>query len=315
MINHPVGCGERSEPHRCLDITATLVRFPALTTPYVLLFALALLFTATARAEINVTDDAGITLKLAAPAQRIISLSPHITELLYAAGAGDRLIAAVDYSDYPEAARALPRIGDATRIDLERLLMLNPDLIIAWGSGTPARELDGVRRLGLPLYLSEPRRLDNIGDQLRRFGQLAGTEAAAASAALNYESQLAALRARYADKARVPVFYQLSQEPLLSVNGQHIISDVLTLCGAQNLFAELPALTPHLGVEAVIAAQPAAVIFALYPGESAANVEAFWKGYGLADATRYIGIPADFIHRSTPRILEGVERICSGLNG
>jgi len=290
-----------------------VVRFALLTTPYVLLFAVALLFTDTARAEISVTDDAGITLKLAAPAQRIVSLSPHVTELLYAAGAGDRIIAAVDYSNYPAAARDLPRIGDAIRIDLERLLMLKPDLIIAWGSGTPARELDGVRRLDLPLYLSEPRRLDNIGDQLRRFGQLAGTEVIAESAAVDYERQLANLRVRYADQQRVPVFYQLSQEPLLSVNRQHIISDVLTLCGAENLFADLPALTPHLGVEAVIAAQPAAVIFALYPGESAADVEAFWAGYGLAGTTRYIGIPGDYIHRPTPRILEGVERICSGL--
>ena len=273
----------------------------------------ALLYAVTAQADIRVTDDADITLRLPAPAQRIVSLSPHITELLYAAGAGDRLIAAVAYSDYPAAARKLPRIGDATRIDLERLLMMQPDLIIAWGSGTPVRELEAVRRLGLPLYLSEPRRLDDIGEQLRRFGELAGTAARAELAATAYEQRLAALRLRYAGRIPVPVFYQLAQQPLLTVNREHIITDVLTLCGADNLFSDQPALTPHPSIEAVLVAQPAAVIFALYPGETAAAVEAFWRHYGVADTTRYLGIPGDYIHRSTPRILEGVERICNGL--
>lgn len=273
----------------------------------------ALLYAVTAQADIRVTDDAGITLSLPAPAQRIVSLSPHITELLYAAGAGDRVIAAVAYSDYPAAARKLPRIGDATRIDLERLLMMQPDLIIAWGSGTPVRELEAVRRLGLALYLSEPRRLDDIGEQLRRFGQLAGTTARAELAATAYEQQLAALRLRYAGRIPVPVFYQLAQQPLLTVNREHIITDVLTLCGAHNLFSDQPALTPHPSIEAVLVAQPAAVVFALYPGETAAAVEAFWRDYGLVGTTRYISIPGDYIHRSTPRILEGVERICNGL--
>lgn len=280
---------------------------------YLIVLVVALLFAVPARAEIHVTDDAGTTLTLTEPAQRIVSLSPHITELLYAAGAGDRLIAAVAYSDFPAAARKLPRIGDATRIDLERLVILQPDLVIAWGSGTPARELEGVRRLSLPLYLSEPRRLDNIGDQLRRFGQLAGTAARAEVAALAYEQQLATLRVRYVGRATVPVFYQLTQQPLLTINREHIITDVLTLCGAANLFSDLPALTPHPSIEAVLVAQPAAVVFALYPGESATAVETFWRHYGLAATTRYIGIPGDYIHRATPRILEGVERICNGL--
>lgn len=268
---------------------------------------------ASAPAEIRVTDDTGVTLTLSAPAQRIVSLAPNITELLYAVDAGDHLVASVDYSDYPEAARSLPRIGDATRIDLERLLLLRPDLVIAWGSGTPARELEAVRHLGLPLYLSEPRRLHAIGDQLRRFGQLAGTEQAAAAAATDYEQRLAALRARYAGRPHLPVFYQLAQQPLLTVNGQHIITDVIELCGGENLFAAQPALTPHVSIEAVLAARPAAVVFALYPGESVSAVENFWRHYGIPAATRFVGIPGDYIHRSTPRILEGVRRLCEEL--
>lgn len=277
--------------------------------------ALLLAGIAPARSELRITDDAGFTLTLPAPAQRIVSLAPNITELLYAAGAGDRLVAAVAYSDYPEAARRLPRIGDATRLDLERLLMLRPDLVIAWGSGTPARELDGVRRLGLPLYLSEPRRLDGIGDQLRRFGRLAGTDRQAVAAAQDYEHRLAELRSRYAGMPHIPVFYQLAQQPLLTVNGQHIITDVLKLCGGENLFAALPELTPQPSIEAVLAARPAAVVFALYPGETVADVEQFWRHYGLPGTTRFIGVPGDYIHRPTPRILEGVRRVCDGLRG
>lgn len=313
MINSDAEYEERGKLHRSTDGTGRLVRFTRLATPRFIALVVALLFAASARAEIHVTDDAGTILTLTGPAQRIVSLSPHITELLYAAGAGDRLVAAVAYSDYPAAARMLPRIGDATRIDLERLLQLQPDLIIAWGSGTPVRELEAVRRLDLPLYLSEPRRLDSIGDQLRRFGQLAGTAAQAEDAAIAYEQQLATLRVRYAGRATIPVFYQLAQQPLLTINREHIINDVLTLCGAANLFSDLPALTPHPSIEAVLVAQPSAVVFALYPGETATVVESFWQRYGLAATTRYIGIPGDYIHRSTPRILEGVERICDGL--
>ncbi|HEY9199629.1 MAG TPA: cobalamin-binding protein, partial [Gammaproteobacteria bacterium] len=270
--------------------------------------------TAPAHAELRVTDDLGHSLMLHAPARRIVSLSPHITELLFAAGAGGRIVAAVEYSDYPPEAVRLPRLGDAARIDLERLLALEPDLVIAWASGTPARELETLRRLGVPLYLSEPRRLETIGAQLRAFGELAGTTVQSEAAAQAYESQLAALRARYAGRPRGTVFYQLALQPLLTVNGAHIINDVLDLCGAVNPFAALPALTPHVAVEAVLAARPAAVILALYPGEAVEDTERFWRHYRLPQTTRFIGVPGDYIHRATPRILEGVRRICDGLD-
>lgn len=264
-------------------------------------------------AEQVVTDDLGNVIHLAAPPQRIVGLTPHITELLYAVGAGERLVAVVDYSDYPVAAQSLPRIGNAERIDHERLLQLQPDLIIAWGSGTPARELDALRHLGIPMYLSEPRRLNAIGAQLRVFGAIVGTPAQAERAAREYEHRLAQLRARYATSPQRTVFYQLAQQPLLTVNREHLINDVLSLCGGVNPFADVPALTPRVDIEAVLAARPEAVVFALYPGESVAAVQAFWQGHGLPTTTRYIGVPGDYIHRATPRVLEGVERICAGL--
>jgi iron complex transport system substrate-binding protein len=260
-----------------------------------------------------ITDDQGNQVQLAAPPQRIVSLAPHITELLYAAGAGERLVAVGEYSDFPEAATRLPRIGNAERIDHERLLQLQPDLIIAWGSGTPAREIVALRRLGISLYLSEPRRLNAIGAQLRAFGEIAGTAVQAEIAAQDYERRLAALRARYAENPARRVFYQLAQQPLLTVNREHLIDDSISLCGGVNLFAAVAVLTPRVDLEAVLAARPEALVFALYPGESAAAVQAFWSGHGLPASTRYIGIPGDYIHRATPRVLEGVERICAGL--
>jgi iron complex transport system substrate-binding protein len=264
-------------------------------------------------AEQVVTDDLGNIIHLAAPPRRIVSLTPHITELLYAVGAGERLVAAVDYSDYPDAAKTLPRIGNAERIDHERLLQVQPDLIIAWGSGTPARELDALRHLGIPMYLSEPRRLKAIGAQLRDFGEITGTIAQAEVAAEDYERRLAELHARYAANPQRTVFYQLALQPLLTVNRDHLINDVLALCGGVNPFADLAALTPRVDIEAVLAARPEVVVFALYPGESVAAVQAFWRGYGLPATTRYIGVPGDYIHRATPRVLEGVAQICSGL--
>lgn len=277
------------------------------------LWGLVLLAWSASAAGVRIADDAGNVLDPAGPANRIVSLAPHITELLFAAGAGGRLVAAVEYSDYPAAARALPRIGDATRIDLERLALLRPDLVIAWASGTPVRMLDGVRRLGLPLFLSEPRRLDAIGEQLRVFGRLAGTPAVAERAARDYERRLAGLRMRYASLPRRPVFYQLALQPLLTVNGAHVIGDVLTLCGGDNVFADLPVLTPRVDVESVIAARPAAVVFALYPGEDPAATESFWRRYGLPAATRFVPVPGDIIHRPTPRILDGAAQVCAAL--
>ena len=273
----------------------------------------AVLWTRPTHADLAFRDDLGNNVTLAAPARRIVSLAPHITELLFAAGAGDRVVAAVAYSDYPPAARRLPRVGDAARIDHERLLQLRPDLIVAWASGTPAHELATLRRLDLPLYLSAPHRLQAVGDQLRQFGRLAGTAAAAEPAAADYEHRLQMLRARYAGAARRPVFYQLALRPLLTVNAAHLIHDALALCGADNPFAALPMLTPQVSVEAVLAARPEAVVLALYPGEAVTDSERFWHRHGMAKNVRFIGVPGDYIHRATPRILEGVERICAGL--
>ncbi len=266
-------------------------------------------------AEITVTDDRGATVILAAPAQRIISLAPSITELVFAAGAGARLVGVARYSDHPHAARGLPQIGDASRIDPERVLSLKPDLVIGWKSGNPAAEIERIERLGFKVYAAEPATLAAIPRLLRIMGLLAGTGAAAQDAADEFEQGISALRQRYGARARVRVFYEIWHQPLMTVNRRHMISDVIKLCGGVNVFAGVETLTPLVSLEAVIAAQPEVVL----GGSSATTADAFaaqWRGYEEFVTLRNVKalyVDPDHIQRQTPRILEGAQTVCEHL--
>ena len=190
-----------------------------------------------------VTDDAAREVCLAQPAQRIVSLSPGATELLFDAGAGERVVGAVGFSDFPEAAKKIPRVGSYKRLDLERILALKPDLIIAWRSGNPRAQTERLESLGQTLYYSEPRRFDDVASTLQRFATLAGSEAVGGARAQRFRHGIDALAKRYRDAAPVSVFYEVWEEPLMTVNGEHLISQVIDLCGGRNVFADLPALT------------------------------------------------------------------------
>jgi iron complex transport system substrate-binding protein len=267
-----------------------------------------------ASAAITVADDRGATLVLEAPAARIVTLSPHLTELVYAAGAGTHLVAVPRYSDHPEAAQALPQIGDATRVDLERVLALRPDLVLAWKSGNSAADIARLEQLGLRLHVSDAARLADVARVVRAIGRLAGTEAAAERQAANFESEIAALRARHAGSAPLRVFYQIWDRPLLTVNGAHIISDVLALCGGENVFAGAALLTPAVSLEALIAARPDFVLggsSALTPAEFAAQ----WRSHRVSAIARLPVryVPPDLIQRGTPRIAQGAAVICERL--
>lgn len=282
-----------------------------------LLFAglLALALTVQA-AGITVADDRGKAVTLAGPAQRIIALAPSVTELVYAAGAGDRLVGVARYSDYPSAAATVAQIGDATRIDFERVLSLKPDLVIGWESGNHAADVEQLERFGLPVFMVEPATLGAISRSLRAVGTLAGTAATAQSAAEMFERGVAVLRERYGARARVRVFYEIWHEPLMTVNGRHMISDVIQLCGGANVFAALATLTPVVSLEGVIAAQPEVVL----GGSSATTMEEFaaqWRRYGhfanLQDV-RALYVDPDRIQRQTPRMLQGAQAVCEHLD-
>lgn len=260
--------------------------------------------------------DDGQQVSLPQPARRIISLAPHLTELIYTAGAGDKLVGVSAYSDYPNAAKTLPQVGDASNLDLERIVMLKPDLVLAWKSNVSPVAVDRLRRLMIPVYVTETRRLAGIPKLLRSIGRLAGTANTADYAAQNFTDRVRELREGAHGQAIISTFIEIWHAPLLSVNGEHIISEVVSLCGGENILAAAPTLTPSIGLETLLEADPGAII----GGGSAATADDFrrvWgKHAGLTAVRRHniFHVNPDWIQRATPRILFGAEVICKGLN-
>lgn len=281
-----------------------------------LILTCTLLMAAAATASpISLKDDRGQTVQLDSPAVRIVSLAPHITELLFAAGAGEHIVGVGSYSDYPAAARALPQIGSYNGIDYERLLALQPDLVIAWQSGNGMRIIERLRRLGLEVFVSEPRELGDIPRTIKQFGELAGTAPEARITALDFEKRLHMLTTTHAELSTVRVFYQIWNAPLMTVNGHQIISQVIQLCGGENVFARLPGLAPQIGLEAVLAANPE-VIIASEVGEQPPAWLYDWRKWPQLRAVQQNNlffIPSDLIQRHSPRILDGAEQLCEQL--
>jgi iron complex transport system substrate-binding protein len=297
------------------------IRFAARARRFIHWFAAAALAlpALSAHAAITVTDDSGATVTLAAPAQRVISLAPHVTELLYAAGGGPKIVGAVSYSDYPPEAKQLPRVGDNKALDLERIVALKPDLIVVWRHGNAQRQLDRLRELRVPLFFSEPRRLDDIAVSLTKLGRLLGTSASADAAAAAYRDDIARLRARYANRPAVSVFYQVWDRPLMTLNGEHMISDVITLCGGRNVFANLQLLVPTVSTEAVLAANPQAIVTAApgatQPDTTLPQLDTWraWPRLAAVANNNLFAIDGDLINRPAPRIAQGARQLCEDL--
>ncbi len=269
-----------------------------------------------AHAEITVSDDIGNTVKLGLPAQRIISLAPHLTELLFAAGAGERVLAVVEYSNFPVAAKALPRIGSSAAFDLERIAHLKPDLVVAWGSGNPPGQVAQLRRLGIPVFVNEPQRLEDIPASLRRLGQLAGTAQVAETASRSFEQRLAALHAHSGGASPVSVFYEIWNQPLMTVGGTHIISAVMTLCGGRNVFAALKQPAAAVELEAMLRADPEVIVASGMAEERPEWLDQWrhWPQLQAAQRDNLFFVPPDLLQRHTPRILDGAEQMCAALD-
>lgn len=267
-----------------------------------------------ALAAVTVNDDLGNQVTLAQPARRIVSLAPHITELLYAAGAGDKLVGATNYSNYPAAARALPSVGSFAMLDLERVLALNPDLVVAWPSGNKPSQLARLREFGIPVYESQPSDFGMIADALEKLARLAASEKAGQAAANDFRTRWQALQTRYRGRAEVSVFYQIWDQPLMTLNGRHMVSSVLKLCGGRNIFAGLPQLTPTVDTEAVIAADPQVI---LSPSDASGQPLERWRQYGRMQAVRnkhLYTVNADWLNRAGPRVLDAAEQVCGLLD-
>jgi iron complex transport system substrate-binding protein len=263
-------------------------------------------------AGIDVIDDTGVHLDLPGPAQRIVSLTPGATEMLFAAGAGPQVIATVAYSDQPEAARRVPRIGDANAIDMERLLVLKPQVVVYWPGGGNAAQIAQLRRLGFILYGQQVNRLADLGDSLRRLGVLAGTSERARQRAGQIEAQLAALHERYAKRAAVTALLETWNQPLYTVGGQQLMSDALSICGAVNIFADVAQLSSAVQVEAVISRDPDLIIAAAPPGMGPQWLQA-WRKFPSLKAVR-AGNLLDFqdqaLSRLGPSVVDATANLC-----
>ncbi|SPD65568.1 Iron complex transport system substrate-binding protein [Cupriavidus taiwanensis] len=273
-----------------------------------------------ASATVSAIDDAGQTVTLAQPARRVVSLAPHVTEMLFAAGAGDRIVGTVSYSDYPPQAREIARVGDNKALDLERIAALKPDLIVVWRHGNAQKQADRLRALGIPLFYSEPRRLAAIPDNIEKLGTLLGTEATARRAADGFRQQVETLRKTYAARPPVTVFYQVWQQPLMTLNGQHLVSDMLVLCGGRNLFAAETPLVPTVSVEAVIAGNPEAMVTAgmgaTRSDQPLPDFEMWrrWKQVTAVARNNLFVIDGDLLNRAGPRVVQGAAQLCKDLD-
>jgi iron complex transport system substrate-binding protein len=267
-----------------------------------------------ARAAVSAVDDAGHRVTLPRPATRIVSLAPHATELLFAVGAGARIVGVTEFSDYPEAATRIPSVGNGQSLDLERILALKPDLVVGWNTGLAAPQLSRLESLGLQVFRSEPRDYEAIASSMEALGNLAATGADGKAAADAFRGRLQQLQARYRDRPRISVFYQIWRAPLMTLNGSHLVSSALRLCGADNVFAGLPRLVPTVSEEAVIKADPEAIIASR--GEQQ-DVLAGWKRFGGMRAVRsgnLLTIDGGLLNRAGPRVLEGTEKLCATLD-
>lgn len=269
-----------------------------------------------AHGDITVIDDAGNGIRLAKPARRIVSLAPHVTEILFAAGAGSLIVGAVEYSDYPPEAKKIPRVGDNRAADLERIAALNPEIVIAWFHGNAKKQLDQLRKLQIPVYYSEPRKIEDVATDIERMGQLAGTQVVASKAAGEFRAKYEELKRRYGTRPAVTVFYEIWNKPLYTVNGQHLISDVIRLCGGVNIFAALPDLAPVVTFEAVVKLDPQAVIATGMGGVRPEWLNEWrrWPELKSVKNSNLFVIDSDIMNRHGPRIVDGARDLCAAID-
>lgn len=273
---------------------------------------LALLIAARDAAGISAVDDAGALVTLSAPATRIVTLAPHATELVYAAGAGAHIVGVVKGSDYPPAASRLPVVGDVVTIDLERIVMLSPDLIVTWPWTTPA-QVAWLRARGVPVFEANAHVVDGIATDIERIGALAGTEPAARVAAAQFRARVAKLGREGANGAPLRVFYQISDVPLFTLGGEHLVSQAIARCGGENVFAGLAIPAPQVSAEAVLAANPQVIIAGTDGARRPGWLDA-WSRWPALDAVRHHAlfvVDANLLHRPGPRFVDGIAQLCS----
>lgn len=275
-----------------------------------IIFLFSFLLSTTALA-VSAVDSDGRRVTLKAPAQRIVSLAPHVTEQLFAAGAGSKIVGVSEYSDYPEEAKTLPRVASSGTVNLEMVLALKPDLVVAWRLEATAAALSRLESLGVPVFYSEPRRLAQIPQAIEALGELAGTLDTAKPLARALREELARLDAEYNARRPVTVFYQISERPLMTIGGGQFVSDAIDLCGGRNIFAGATVMAPAVNVESVIAADPEAIISTHESGL------AHWRrfpGLFAVEAGNLYTVPVNEMHRHGPRAIGATRLLCQRID-
>jgi len=267
-----------------------------------------------ANAEVSVIDDFGNKIVLSKSAERIISLAPHITELLFSVGAGEHIVGVVNYSDYPLAAKQITKVGSYNQINIELIIGLKPDLIIGWNSGNPQHIIEKLKELGFVVFLTESRNLSEIPNILKRFSMMVGTKADKVIAA--YNVRLKKLKEKYAKKKQLKLFYQYWNNPLMTINGEHMISDVIRVCGAKNIFNDLNILAPAVSVEAVVTSDVDVIIVGglLKQHQQWLDDWTKWKDLPAVKNNNLFKVNPDLLQRNTVRLLDGAQELCEKID-
>ena len=272
--------------------------------------------TVQAYSVVEVYDDEGTQITLAIPAQRIVSLAPSLTELIYSAGAGENLVGVVEHSDFPAAAKALPIVGRFDLLDIERILELDPDLVVAWQTGNPRSSVHQLRQLGLTVYVAEPKSLAAIPSHIERLAVLAGKELNDLKVIYDFRQKLEVLDSKYRHQSPVTIFYQVWDRPLITAGGNELINDIIRLCGGRNVFANIRRVAPKVSREAVLKRNPEVIIASGMDIERPEWLDDWlrWPSLKAVANKNLFFVPPDLLQRHTPRALLGAAQICDQLD-
>ena len=260
------------------------------------------------------TDALDREVCLQTPATRVVSLSPGATELLFSAGAGDQVVAVSAWSDFPAEAAALPQVGDSNRLDLEAIVSRAPELVVAWVDGNSRSQLERIAELGIPVFWLAPRTFRDIARAVEDLAVLTGQPAVGKARAEAFLEEIATLESRYADASPLRVFYQIWDQPLMTINREELISKAIGLCGGVNVFGHLPRLVPRISTEAVLAANPEAIVTAGQGGKNRWLQD--WRQFpeltAVAAGNLFVE-PPDLLARPTLRMVDGARHLCQTL--
>lgn len=280
-----------------------------------LVLGLNTIFLSYAVAELAITDDVGSKVILVKPAQRVITLSPHLTELVFAIDQGDKLVGVMSFSNYPEAAKKIPRIGSHNTISYESIAKIQPDLILAWGSGNGSEVINKLKSLGFSVYVSEPNKLEGVAATIRKLGILLDAKDKGENEANKFINRLSQLKENYSNRQKISVFYQMSDNPIMTLSGRHLISDVIELCGGFNVFSKAIPIALKVSLESLVRSDPQVVI----AGTKKENEEKWLSEWANRISMKAVKnkqvyfIDPDLLIRHGPRIIEGTEKICNYL--